>query len=247
MAWQWAAAWLHGFVAHLRCVDVLTARRRSPWVPSVYELASGRPGVRLHTTTDLPRSDIVVVQGVPATSVARTLLGLAALVPRELSQERLTEMLVKACEDGRAGDAWLMWLLDRRRISGRDGVVAFEEALATRLGLGPTESWLERAFVHLIVDAGLPRPQVQRRVERRGRFVGRVDFGFQGSDVVAEALGYAHHRSRADLDRDTRRANALQLAGHRVLQFGYGQIVDDPRSVVGDVADALGVRLRPAA
>src|SRR5690606_30991491 len=129
------------------------------------------------------------------------------------------------CERGQVSERWVLWLLERRRVQGRDGTIAFEEAIATRVQLGPTESWLERETLRIIDEAGLPLPRVQRRVERRGRFVGRVDFRYDDAPIVIESLGYASHRSRADMERDTRRVNALTLAGNTVLQFGYDQIV----------------------
>jgi very-short-patch-repair endonuclease len=246
VATHWAGTWMHGRVPTLREIDITIPRSRSLWLPPSIR-TSASPRVRLHTSTDLPADDIVEIRGVPTASLARSLLSLASLVPRELSQARLEELVAAACEDDRTRERWFLWLLDRRRVSGRDGIIAFEEALASQMRLGPTESWLERTLVRVIVEAGLPRPIVQRRVDRRGRFVGRVDITFQGTHLIVEALGYAHHRSRADLERDTRRANALQLAGFRVLQYGYDQIVNDPCSVVLDIADALGITRTPAA
>lgn len=223
-------------------VEITVPRLRSSWTPP-----TATNGVIVHTTTSLPLSDITTVGGVPVMTVARSLLSAGALVPTYITQQELTEMVAEACERSLASESWLLWLLERRRVQGRDGVVAFEEAVAARVELGPTESWLERELVGKIVAVGLPRPVVQRRVRRQGRFVGRVDLAFAGTPVVVEALGYAHHRTRADLERDTRRINKLTLAGKRVLQFGYDQIVKDPASVLLDIADALGVRLELAA
>lgn len=233
-----AAAWLHRLWHGPWPVEITVPRLRASWQPR----APGDP-VIVHTSTSLPLADIVTVRGVPTTSVARTLLGLGSLVPAHLTQRGLAAIVADACERDLASERWLLWLLERRRIQGRDGVRAFEEAIAARVHLGPTESWLERELVGMILAAGLPQPVVQRRVRRQGRFVGRVDVAFDGTPVVVEALGYAHHRSRADLERDTRRVNQLTLAGRRVLQFGYDQIVRDPATVLLDIADALGVEL----
>jgi len=233
---HWSSAGLHGLVSAPSLLDLTVARARSVWVPGQLE-----PRVRLHTTTDLPVGDLVEVRGVPTFNVARTLLSLAALVPRELEQADLAELVARACERRLASERWLFWFLERRRGRGRIGTIAFEEALATRVALGPTESWLERETLRIIDEAGLPRPRVQQRVERKGRFVGRVDLRYDAWRVVVEALGHTWHRSRADLERDTRRVNALQLAGLTVLQFSYDQVVGDPASVVADIADALGI------
>lgn len=238
----WTGAALHSLTPMRPVVDLVVPRRRSVWIPP--DLA---PGVRIHTSTDLPLGDLTTVRGIPVTSVARTLLSLGALVPRELEQADLAELLARACESGKATERWLFWLLEQRRGRGRIGTIAFEEALAARVRLGPTESWLERETLRVLDAAGLPLPRVQQRVERKGRFVGRVDFRYDRWPVVLESLGLATHRSRADLERDTRRVNGLQLAGLTVLQFSYDQVVRDPESVAHDVADALGIALSRAA
>ncbi len=89
---------------------------------------------------------------------------------------------------------------------------------------------------------GLPMPKTQRVVRRSGRFAARVDFEFDARPVVVEALGYAFHRSRQDLDRDTARAAEIQLTGRSVYQFTTDQIVHRSAWVAQVVADALGVR-----
>lgn len=235
------AAWLHHLIERPPRIHVCVPRH-GPWTAP-----TPPPGVVVHSSTDLPVGDITLRRGIPVLSVARTLMSLGALVPAGLTQEALAEVLAVACERGQASERWLFWLLERRRIQGRVGTIAFEEALAERVQLGPTESWLERETLRILGDAGLPLPRVQQRVDRRGRFVGRVDFRYDDAPVIVESLGYATHRSRADLERDTRRANMLTLAGNVVLQFGYDQIVRDPASVAGDVADALGLSVTAAA
>lgn len=237
-----SAAWLHGWMPHPGLTEVTVHRNRRR--RSTFETPAG---VIVHSSTSIPPSDLVVVRGVPTFGVARGLLSLGALVPKDLTQEELTDIMAKACEDGRASERWLYWLLDRRRVSGRDGVVAFEEALAERLRLGPTESWLERAVLRVIDDAGLELPEVQRRVDRQGRFVARVDFRYPGLPVAMEALGHRHHASRRQLERDTRRATRLGLAGITVVQWTYDQVVNDPASIVADVAEILGVSGQRAA
>ncbi|MCB0972277.1 MAG: DUF559 domain-containing protein [Acidimicrobiales bacterium] len=113
-----------------------------------------------------------------------------------------------------------------------------EEALAVIEGLAPTESWLERRFLDLVRDHGLPAPATQRVIRRSRRFVGRVDFVWEDEKVVAEVLGYQFHRTRAQLDADTRRANQLQLLGYAALQFTFDAVVRSPMQVASQV-DAL--------
>jgi len=174
VASHWTAAWLHGLVEALRHIEVSVVKGRSTKV--MRPEGQRTVDVRIHTSTNLPPDDVIVVRGVPTTSVARTLLGLAALVPRELSQAELLEIVSRAVDRGLATDAWLWWILSKRRCRGRNGVIALETALSTRSELGPTESWLEREFLRILEEAGLPRPVTQRVIERHGRFAARVDF-----------------------------------------------------------------------
>ena len=228
------AAWLHGL--HPRPgprIDITVAKGRS--------VGSHRapPAWRVHTSTNLPDDDRVEVGPIPTTSVARTLLGVAALDPSELGDPALTAMVEEAVRTWRASDRWLWWLLEERRCRGRNGVRRFEAVLAERTRLGPTESWLERELLRILADAGLPHPGVQQVVRRRGAFVARVDVRYPAERIVIEALGHASHASRPALSADTARASRLTLLGNQVHQFTYDQIVRDPAWVTGTVAAAL--------
>lgn len=114
-----------------------------------------------------------------------------------------------------------------------------ESVLAERARLGPTESWLEREVLRVLQSAGVRLPVTQRVVRRSGRFAARVDFSYEPDRIVLEALGYAHHRTRAQLEADTRRANELQLLGFDAYQFTTDQIVGSPASVVATTVEAL--------
>lgn len=206
--------------------------------PSAVEL-------RVHTSTNLPANDVLLDGPIPVTSVARTLLDLAARVPEDLSTTELREVVDAAVDRGLASDPWLWWLLAERRCRGRNGVVCFEEALAARSGLGPTESWLEREVLRILGAAGMRLPVTQRVVRRHGRFAARVDFLYEPEAIVLEALGYGFHRTPAEMEADTRRANDLQLLGFEVYQYTTRQVTGSPRSVVSTVASAHDRRQRP--
>lgn len=232
------AAWLHGLlpVAPPR-IDVTVSKGRA-----TENAATGTRPWRVHTSTNLAPDDIVRVGVVPATSVARTLFGLAALAPHEVSSDRLLGLVEDAVRDRLASDRWLWWFLEEHRCRGRDGVIRFEEVLGRRAKLGPTESWLEREVLRILGDSGLPLPAVQRRIRRRGAFVARVDFLYPAERIVIEAMGYAAHRTRDQMSSDLRRAHALREEGLEVLSFTYDHIVHDAAWVVETVRRALASR-----
>ncbi|HEU5150988.1 MAG TPA: hypothetical protein VFU19_10850 [Iamia sp.] len=238
------AGWLHGLLPPPGIIDVTVPKGRST------TMTARRRGLCIHTSTNLPADDVTVVDGIPVTSVARSLMGLAALDETEVPHEQLVDVVEAAVQRGMASDRWLWWLLEQRRCRGRNGVIRFEDVLAERARLGPTESWLERAVLRIIDDAGLPRPVVQRRIRRRGRFVARVDLAYDPGLILVEALGYRYHATREQQSRDAARASELQLMGWDVHQVTYDQVVRTPQWVAHVVRTALanaGIIAAPAA
>jgi very-short-patch-repair endonuclease len=98
---------------------------------------------------------------------------------------------------------------------------------------------LEREVLRILAEAGLPRPQVQRKIRRRGAFVARVDFAYPAEMIILEALGYRAHASREQQSADAARASELQLLGHDVHQVTYDQVVRTPAWLVHVVRTAL--------
>jgi len=192
---------------------------------------------RVHTTTNLGPDDQVVVDGIPCTSVARTLLCLAGTVP-ELPEERFRTTVDDAVRLRLATDGWLWWTLERLRCRGRDGVAVLERVLADRAN-SPTESWLEREYLRVTDAAQIERPVVQARIAAHGAFVARVDFLYERRRVVVEVTGAVGHSTPEQRAADAKRRNALLLQGFVVLEFTYEQVVRNPELVVATVIDAL--------
>jgi hypothetical protein len=229
----------HRTAAHLHALAGFSGQ------PPVVEV-TGREGIgstrstlaTVHRTTNLPADDLVAIGPIPATSVARTIFGLAALVP-DVDEESVRDVIDTAVRDGRASDRWLWWRLERLRCRGRDGVAALEGILEDRAGRGRTESWLEREFLRCLDRGGLPRPVVQRRIRAKGAFLARVDCCYERERIVIEVNGHGSPSTKRQRATDAARVNRLQLAGHRVLQFGYDDVVRTPEVVIATVTEAL--------
>lgn len=197
---------------------------------------------RVHTTTNLPPIDRRVVDGVPCTSAARTLIDLS----RTSSRRELTVALDSALRDGRTSEEALHRRIARLRARGRYGIPKLLDVLdgidATRGG----HSWLERRYLELVIAAGLPRPTTQEVLARTAdRRLVRVDCRFPGTPVVVELLGHRWHRTETQMTRDADRMNALMLEGLRALQFTYRQVTTAPRLVVATTRSALTPHLPP--
>lgn len=231
------AGWLHQLLPPPGLIDVTVPKGRA-----TARAQADPPGLRVHASTNLPEGDRTEVDGIPTTSLARTLMSLGALVPAEMAPDELLDVVAAAVESQAATMAWLRWTLDERRCRGRDGVAAFERALEERERMGPTESWLERRILQVLAAAGLPMPEVQRVIPRRDGAAARVDLFYPVERVVVEALGYAFHRTPDQLMADTMRANDLTAQGCAVVQITARQLRRDPGSVPATVAAVLASR-----
>jgi very-short-patch-repair endonuclease len=198
-----------------------------------------RVGVAMHSSEYLPIGDQTEIAGVRVLKAERTLMDLSRIVGRTA----LLHAYDGAVRDGRVGEDHL-----RQRLYGlsqpaqtRLGV----EALLQVLEGGEIErgghSYLERTFLRLLDDHGLPRPEPQQVLGRtRDRLI-RVDFRFPDTNVVVEVLGYRYHRSREQMAIDAARMNELLTGGFRPYQFTFEQVTEQPLDTVSTVARALGL------
>jgi very-short-patch-repair endonuclease len=69
--------------------------------------------------------------------------------------------------------------------------------------------------------------------------VARVDSAYDPGMIVIEALGYRHHATREQQNRDAARASELQLLGWDVHQVTYDHIVRTPLWVAHVIRTAL--------
>ncbi|WP_421120192.1 DUF559 domain-containing protein [Aquihabitans daechungensis] len=220
-----------GIVVPLR-PDVLVVRKGKP---------EASPVATVHTTTWLPADDLTTVDGIPCTSVARSLFNLASLIP-DVSAETVRGAVDDAIRLRKASDAWLWWRLEMLRCRGRGGVANLEAILVERSGGSVTESWLEREFLRLLRDAGLPMPRCQQRIRARGAFVARVDFFYEELGIVVEVTGASGHSSREQRAYDASRRNQLGMQGLLVLEFTYEQVVGSPAEIAAELWRAIAGR-----
>jgi hypothetical protein len=102
------------------------------------------------------------------------------------------------------------------------------------------ESRLERWFLRICRQAGLPRPMLQKTYRSDGRTVARVDAEFPGH-LVVEVAGHGTHATRRQRQRDAERQTELTLLGKRVLTFTYEDVRDRPAWVVSRLRAARAV------
>ncbi|HLH13320.1 MAG TPA: DUF559 domain-containing protein [Solirubrobacteraceae bacterium] len=185
------------------------------------------PGAVFHVCRDLKRE---LVDGIPCTTVAQTLLDLAATEPAHLVQRALAQLdyerrlnpkaIRAACGRGRPGSGAL-----------RAALQAYIPATAR------TRSELEDSFLRLCARHGIPLPEVNARVHGI-----EVDAHWPGAALVVELDGSANHHSAAQRNRDQSRALKLRAHGVQVVRYTNHQVRHEQGLVAADLLRELARR-----
>lgn len=188
-----------------------------------------RDGLRIHRVPALDPRDVRMVDGVPVSSPARVLVELATA--REPRLERaIAEAQVLRLVTRRELEAAMARATDPR------GLPELRRALAAGES-APTRSKLERVMLRLLADAGLPLPEVNRRLASY-----EVDFLWPRERVVVETDGWAAHGHRRAFETDRARDADLQARGYVVVRFTWRQIMEQPLLVATRLAQVLAAR-----
>jgi hypothetical protein len=167
-----------------------------------------RRGLRVHRSV-LPVDELTETEGIPVTSIARTLIDLAAVLDRPRVERAINEAEVLRLSDSPS----LAELLER--YPRRPGTRALREILAAgRWGMGPTRSELEDRFLAFVAEKGLPRPEtnVWLATAQDGF---EVDCVWHRAGLIVELDGRAVHDTNRAFERDRARDRALSAAGWR--------------------------------
>ena len=192
-----------------------------------------REGIRLHFAT-LPADETTVHDGIPVTTIARTLLDLSAVV-----QRRELRSAFRQAEQLNLGDPVGIQALTERypRKPGIPSLRAvFEEA---QVGLTVVRSELEERFQDFLLNAVLPSPATNVRIEGM-----EVDCAWPDQRLIVELDGRAFHGSGDAFEADRARDRRLEAAGWRVVRITWGQVTRAPEEVERDLRRLLGLSPR---
>jgi predicted transcriptional regulator of viral defense system len=167
--------------------------------------------------------------GIPITTVPRTLLDLAAVAPPKQLQRAVNE-------------AERLNLLNKRamretleRHSGRRGTPALRAVIAA---VNPetrrTRSDLEVAFLALCKKYGIPLPVVNGVVEGY-----EVDMHWPGTSLIVELDSWEYHGTSGAFETDRRRDADLASKGYRVIRVTGDWIDADPAGVATAIRTLL--------
>jgi very-short-patch-repair endonuclease len=199
--------------------------------PGPIEVSAGRArsrhGIRVHEG-GIHRDERTVVNGIPVTTVARTLFDLA-----EVTGERTVESAFE--EADRLG------LLQMRALEavcarghGRRALRVIRPLIDAALKPETTRSPLEDRFLEFCREHDLPQPQTNVLVLGY-----EVDAHWPEQRLVVEADSWSFHHHRAAFERDRARDAAMQAEGYRALRVTSRRLEDEPKTLAAELRRLL--------
>jgi hypothetical protein len=185
--------------ARRSCTDDLPGFRLKPFVVTIPRRRRSLPGVRLEQSLQVPPDHRRQIDGIPCTSIARTLFDLCGDVRADRAERTLDSALAR-----RLVTIPAVWrVLDDLAVRGRKGVVLLRALLTERGGrYVPPERELEARFARLVAGPGLPLPARRVDLGDVDRWIGRFDFVWRDPMLVVEVDGAAYHDGVVDQRRD---------------------------------------------
>jgi hypothetical protein len=192
VASHWSAGWLWGLLRAQPGTLHVTCRRSRH---------ADRPFVT--HTADLARADLARRDGIPVTSLARTILDLAVD-----SRERTVRRFIRQADDDKTFDLRAMEEL-LARTKGHRGQAKVRAALEIYDETPAfTRSDIEKRFLEIVREAGLPMPSMNRFVDGY-----EIDAYWAEARFGVELDIYETHGSRLSFEEDRERDDELLHAG----------------------------------
>jgi len=170
-------------------------------------------------------------EGIPVTALPRTLFDLAATVRFDW-----LERMVERSEE--------LELFDLREVeellaatAGHPGHGRLRKAIALYQPTSFTRSGLEKRFLELCLEAGLPQPRMN--------YVGEgfeLDAYWPERRFAVELDVFETHGTRAAFERDRKRQEDLLLAGIQTTRITGPRLQQEPDEVIRRVARLLSER-----
>jgi predicted transcriptional regulator of viral defense system len=232
VASHWSAGWLLGLLqSRPGTIHITTRSPRSRKRPFIVH------------TADLARADLARRNGIPVTSLARTILDLAAH-----SRERTVARFIRRADAEKAFDLRAMEEL-LARTKGHRGQAKVRAALEIyddRVIV--TRSDTEKRFFEVVTAAGLSAPSMNYFVEGY-----EIDAYWPDHRFGVELDVYGTHGSRLSFEEDRERDDELLLAGIEMIRVTQARLDREPDTVVesvrrhlqrrADDSRAAGIRL----
>jgi very-short-patch-repair endonuclease len=220
-------------LASHRAAGALWGVLRSPQRIEVAAPRGCKPkkGFTLHRSRCIHAEDRALIDDIPVTSLARTLVDLADVLPEKQLANAVHEAEVKRLFDLRQ----VQRVLDR--LPGRRGRHKLTRVLSAYRDVQPfTRSRAERLVLAMCDEHDLPRPSTNTWVESH-----EVDFYWPEAKLALEFDGGAVHRTTKAFYEDRQRDRALAAQGIHVVRATDR---DDPAGLAEELRAILSIRTR---
>lgn len=214
-----------------RELEVVTHRRHR---------AMPRCGITVHVTKRLPSDQVVHINGIPTTSIERTLMDLCGTLTRRRSAIALDSALSR----GLTGIGELDYFLFRTARQGRNGCGRLRELLKERFVLGKFATTpLETVIFELIANSTLDMPLIQHEIfDEAGSSVARPDFLYPNEKLIIEGHSRLWHEGKAATDNDGDRQRRLEALDHKLMYVTWADATVYASRTIRRIEEELAVR-----
>lgn len=198
------------------------------------------PGVFVHRTIHLLPEDTAVVNGIPVTSVIRSLIDVGG----RQSETTLGRWIDRATLAGTLDLTALAKRTNELTMPGRERPTALMRAIALRGdGHDPGRSVFEARVIAAMKKRGLPELTRQHPIKRPDGRDAFIDLAEPWTMTAIELDGWATHGVRSAFDADRIRGNELLLLGWNLLRFTWTMTDDYICETIDETIDRLARQL----
>ena len=194
--------------------------------PEVLTAAEKRMPFRTTATRHLDPRDVTKAFGIPVTTVPRTLVDLAAALD--------DEALARACHEAgvlyRTTPRQVEAVLERRPNSR--GAATLRAVIGGDVKV--VLSKLEKRFLELLIEAGLPLPVTNRIASGR-----RVDCRWPDHKLTVELDSFRFHNSRRSWEQTFEREREARRRGDEFRRYSYADVFEGPSYMLGELRGLL--------
>jgi predicted transcriptional regulator of viral defense system len=198
-----------------------------------------RKGVDANRSAPLTEADIARVDGIPCTSVARTLVDLGDHAKRREIERAVDRAEVLRLFDLRAVEDAL------GRAGRRRGASVLRAVLADYGGPTLTRRKLEERFLALCRGGSVPVPEANAWITLDDGVAYQADFLWRSEGLIVETDGREVHTTRTAFEHDRLRDQRLTLAGFTVVRFTWQQVTGERQRVLRTTRRLLARLARP--
>jgi very-short-patch-repair endonuclease len=184
------------------------------------------PGVKTRRSRYLDPEDATSWRQIPVTTVPRTLIDLAGVLP--------VNDLARTCHEAgvRHGTTPAMVEGVLARHPNSPGAAKLRRILRGEVRI--TLSKLEARFLLRLREAALVLPQTNRVAGGR-----RVDCRWPDQRLTVELDGYRYHHSRHAWEQDRRREREARARGDEFRRYTYGDVFEHPQLMLSELRALL--------